>query len=144
MAGIGSTVDIYGNQDAVPGRESGSSAQVARLFNASYSQDALKAFKRAEQLRSSGQETESLNVLAGLLESGVDEDEAWQARLMRAKIYESRGSYQLAVHVFTEFIEIARPGILLALAYSHRADLYTLMGDRGRANLDRERVDSMR
>lgn len=98
----------------------------------------------AERQQSNGNLDQALQSLSRVLELPVDQQLVWEARRARARIYEQQKKYCQAEHELTRFIRTSPPGILLCVAFSHRADLYESTDRADLAELDRERIAALR
>lgn len=86
----------------------------------------------------------ALSVLKRVIDSRVSPALVWAASLKQAEIHIACQRLSEAERVLSCFIDQSGPGILKALAYSHRADLYETMGNKDQANLDRENIARLR
>lgn len=104
----------------------------------------LKLFRIAEAHEINGDHEAALACYQDIIFENESPQTTWQAYSARAQIYEQQQKYDLALGEYSAFIKSAKPGILKALAYSHRMELYEKTGNSAQAHLDKDMIATMR
>ena len=104
-----------------------------------------RAFRKAEVFEIEGKHDLALATYQDILFADYSEKTNWQATAARAHIYEHMEKYDLALNEYSSFIQGAKQGgILQALAYSYRIELYEKQGNLYHASLDKKMIAAMK